>query len=137
MNEKIPQHVILDLLPLYLADEVSKETRGLIEEYLKTDPQLATLAEKAIGGFRHATSLQEIPAPLKKETEMEALKKVRKFMVQHHVFLALAVVLTIMVGISYIFLWDEPRGAVAPYVFGGLAGIFWIAFFLVNRKITD
>ena len=38
MNEKIPQHVILDLLPLYLADEVSDETRTLIEEYLKTDP---------------------------------------------------------------------------------------------------
>ena len=137
MNEKIPQHVILDLLPLYLADEVSKETRQLIEEYLKTDPQLATLADKATGGFRHATSLQEIPAPLKKETEMEALKQVRKLMVQHNVFLALAVVLTIMVGISYVFLWDEPRGAAAPYIFGGLAGIFWIAFFLVNRKITD
>ena len=129
--------MILDLLPLYLADEVSKETRQLIEGYLKTNPQLSALAEKATGRFRHAPSLQEIPAPLKKETEMEALKKVRKLMVQHNVFLALAVVLTIMVGISYIFLWDEPRGAAAPYVFGGLAGIFWIAFFLVNRKITD
>ena len=133
MNEKIPQHVILDLLPLYLADEVSEETRNLIEEYLKTDPQLATLAQQA----KKATSLQEIPAPINKETEMEALKKVRKLMVQHNVFLALAVILTIMVGVSYIFLWDEPRGAAAPFVFGGLAGIFWVAFYLVNRKIND
>jgi hypothetical protein len=53
MKEKIPQHVILNLLPLYLADEVSEETRNLIEEYLKTDPQLATLAEQA----KHAPSL--------------------------------------------------------------------------------
>jgi len=30
MTEKIPQHVILDLLPLYLANEVSEETRNLI-----------------------------------------------------------------------------------------------------------
>ena len=133
MKEKIPQHVILDLLPLYLAHEVSEDTRKLIEEYLKTDPQLATLAEQA----KRSIHLQEIPAPINKETEMEALKKVRKLMVQHNVFLALAVVLTIMVGISYIFPWDEPRGAAAPYVFGVLAGIFWIAFFLVNRKITD
>jgi|GEM_PF-1615715 len=133
MNEKIPQHVILDLLPLYLADEVSEETRNLIEEYLKTDPQLATLAQQA----KKATSLQEIPVPINKETEMEALKKVRKLMVQHNVFLALAVILTIMVGVSYIFLWDEPRGAAAPFVFGGLAGIFWVAFYLVNRKIND
>jgi hypothetical protein len=137
MKEKIPQHVILDLLPLYLADEVSEETRNLIEEYLKTDPQLADLAKQAIGGFRHATSLQEIPAPINKETEMEALKKVRKLMVQHNIFLALAVILTIMVGTSYIFLWDEPRGAAAPFVFGGMALFFWIAFFAVNRKISE
>ena len=86
MNEKIPQHIILDLLPLYLADEVGEETRTLIEEYLKTDPQLATLAEQA----KHAPSLQEIPAPITKETEMESLKKVKKQMlaVQHNVFLA-------------------------------------------------
>ena len=133
MTAKIPQHVILDLLPLYLAEEVSDETRNLIEEYLKTDPQLATLAEQA----KRATSLQEIPAPLKKENEMEALKKVKKLMVQHNVFLALAVILTIMVGISYIFLWDESRGAAAPFVFGGLAAIFWFAFFVVNRQISD
>jgi len=133
MTEKIPQHVILDLLPLYLADEVSEETRNLIAEYLKTDPQLATLAEQA----KQSTSLQEIPAPINKETEMEALKKVRKLMVQLNVFLALAVILTSMVGISYIFLWDKPWGAAARVVFGGLAGIFWIAFFLVNRKISE
>ena len=133
MNEKIPQHVILDLLPLYLADEVSEETRNLIDAYLKTDPQLATLAAQA----KRATSLQEIPAPLNKENEMDALKKVKKLMVQHNVFLALAVVLTIMMGISYIFLWDEPRGAQAPFVFGGLATLFWVAFFMVNRKIQE
>ncbi|RPI91292.1 MAG: hypothetical protein EHM40_16185 [Chloroflexi bacterium] len=133
MKEKIPQHVILDLLPLYLAEEVSVETRNLIEEYLKTDPQLAALAGQA----KRATSLQEIPVSLKKENEMEALKKVKKLMVQHNMFLALAVILTIMVGLSYIFLWDEPRGAAAPFVFGGLAGIFWVAFFMVNKRISD
>jgi len=133
MTERIPRHVILDLLPLYLAGEVSDETRDLIEEYLKQNPQLAKLAEQA----NVATSLQGIPAPLKKETEMEALKKVKKLMIQHKVFLALAVILTLMIGISYIFLWDEPRGAAAPFVFGGLAVIFWTAFFAVNRKISE
>ena len=135
MNEKIPQHIILDLLPLYLADEVGEETRTLIEEYLKTDPQLATLAEQA----KHAPSLQEIPAPITKETEMESLKKVKKQMlaVQHNVFLALAVIATFMVGFSAVFLWDEPRGPQAPYIFGGLALIFWTLFFLVNKKISE
>ena len=133
MNENIPQHIILDLLPLYLADEVSEETRTLIDAYLKTHPQLAKLAEQA----KQAPTLQDVPAPLKKENEMEALKKVRKLMVQHNVFLALAVILTLMMGIAYIFLWDEPRGAQAPFVFGGLATLFWVAFFAVNRKISE
>jgi len=135
MNEKIPQHVILDLLPLYLANEVSEETRSLIEEYLKTDPQLATLAEQA----KHAPSLQEIPAPITKETEMESLKKVKREMlsVQHHVFLVLAVIATFMIGVSAVFLWDEPRGPQAPYIFGGLALVFWALFFWVNKKISE
>jgi predicted anti-sigma-YlaC factor YlaD len=133
MTDRIPRHVIIDLLPLYLEGEVSNETRALIEEHLKNDPQLAKLAEQA----KVAPSLQEIPAPLKKETEMEALKKVKKLMIQHNVFLALAVILTLMMGISYIFLWDEPRGAAAPFVFGGLAAMFWFAFFVVNRKISE
>lgn len=133
MNEKIPQHLILDLLPLYLADEVSGESRTLIDEYLKTDPQLAALAAQA----KYAPPLQAIPAPLNKETEMETLKKVKKLMVQHNVFLTLAVILTLMIGISYIFLWDEPRGAQAPLVFGGLASFFWVMFFAVNKRFDS
>jgi hypothetical protein len=127
----IPKHLVIDLLPLYLADEVSDETRKLIDEYLKTDPQLATLAEQA----KSAPSLQEIPAPLRKENEMEALKKVKKLMVQHNVFLALAVLTTFLFGMSLIFLTDE--NPIAPYVILGLAGFFWIAFFVVNRQIND
>jgi hypothetical protein len=133
MTERIPQHVILDLLPLYFEGEVSDETRDLIEKYLNDNPQLAKLVEQA----KVAPPLQEIPAPLKKENEMEALKKVKKLMIQHNVFLALAVILTLMIGISYIFLWDEPRGAAAPFVFGGMAAFFWTIFFVVNRKISE
>lgn len=133
MTEKIPQHVILDLLPLYIEGELSDETQGLIEEYLKQDTQLAKLVEQA----KSVPYLQDIPAPLKKENEMEALKKVKKLMIQHNLFLALAAILTLMTGLSYIFLWDEPRGAAAPFVFGGLAVFFWVAFFMVNRKFSE
>ena len=43
---EITREVILDLLPLYLANEVSSATRALIEEYLETDPKLAKLARQ-------------------------------------------------------------------------------------------
>jgi hypothetical protein len=131
MKEKIPQHIILDLLPLYLADEVSKETRTLIEEYLKTDPQLAKLAEQA----KHAPSLQEIPVPLNKETEMKSYKRGKKLMTQHNVFLGFAVFTTFLTFPAFVSLRDEDP--FAPFVIAGIAALFWIAFFIVNRKIDD
>jgi len=130
MKEKIPQHVILDLLPLYLADEVSEETRDLIEEYLKTDPQLAKLAEQA----KQAPSLQEIPAPLNKETEMKSYKKGKKLMIEHLVFLAAAVSSSIMIVPGYIEYREYP---IALYLMGGVTLIFWLAFLWVNRKISE
>lgn len=127
----IPKHLIIDLLPLYLAGEVSDETRDLIEGYLKSDPQLATLAEQA----KDAKPLQEIPAPLNKESEMEALRKVKKMLVQHNVFLVIAVIVTFLFGMSILFLQDE--NPLAPFVLFGLAAFFWTGFYLVNRKIGD
>lgn len=128
MITKIPRHVIIDLLPLYLSDEVSKETRDLIEEYLKEDPQLATLAEKA----KQAASLQEIPVPLNKETEMKSFKKGKNLMIQHNVFLALAILLTLVVAHSYIFAWETGQGMIMF-----MAMMSWYAFLWVNDSINE
>ena len=128
MNEKIPQHVILDLLPIYLADEVSEETRNLIEEYLKTDVQLAKLAEQA----KNSSALQEIPAPLNKESEMRAFIKGKNLLIQHNVFLALAVFLTLVIGHSYVYSWENGRGVII-----GLAIVCWYVFVSVNEKINE
>ena len=43
---EVTRDVILDLLPLYLADEASKETQALVKEYLDHDPDLAQLARQ-------------------------------------------------------------------------------------------
>ena len=129
MNGKIPQHLILDLLPSYLANEVSEETRILIAEYLRTDPPLAKLAEQA----NRATVLQDIPAPLKKEIEMEALKKAKRQMVLRNIYLALALLFTFDIGILLIF----HIMPIAAYVFVWIAAIFWYAYSRINKKIGD
>lgn len=128
---KVPHHVILDLIPLYLADEVSPETRHLIEEYLHTDPNLADLVVQA----KNLEPLQEIPAIINKENEMEAFKKVKRTLFQHNVFLILAVITTFLFGMSLIFLLDE--NPIAPFVILGLSGFFWTAFFIVNKKLSE
>ena len=37
----LPRHVIVDLIPLYLAGELSPETRTVVDDYLQSDPALA------------------------------------------------------------------------------------------------
>lgn len=43
---EVTRDVVLDLLPLYFADEASAETRALIEEHLERDADLARLAKQ-------------------------------------------------------------------------------------------
>jgi sensor domain CHASE-containing protein len=70
---KITRNVILDLLPLYLGDEVSDDTRALVIEYMNSDPELVELAERS----RAATQKQNVPIPLTKEDKMEAYKEAK------------------------------------------------------------
>jgi hypothetical protein len=43
---KITRDVIYDLLPGYFADEVSADTRTLIDEFLSTDPEFARMTAR-------------------------------------------------------------------------------------------
>lgn len=70
---EISRNVILDLLPLYIADEASPETRELVDEYLADDPDLAEIADKLSG----AQLLNDVPIPITKEHEMEAYEEAK------------------------------------------------------------
>jgi anti-sigma factor RsiW len=95
---EISQNVILDLLPLYLAGEVSADTRSLIEKYLETDPELANIVA------RHSTAInlpEDIPVPLTKENQMEAYKDAKRYMFWRTVILAVVIALTLMGLIAF------------------------------------
>jgi hypothetical protein len=84
---EISRNVILDLLPLYLADEVSPDTRALVEMYLETDPELAEVAKQSL-------SLDfpgKIPVPLTQEDKMKAYRKTRWVMFLYVVILAVLI----------------------------------------------
>ena len=84
---EITRNVILDLLPLYLADEASADTRALVEEYLETDPELANVAKQSA-----AMELPgDIPIPLTKEDEMEAYRKTKRLIFLGTVILAVLI----------------------------------------------
>ena len=135
---KITRDVILDLLPVYLADEASDDTRALVEQFLADDPTLAKLVEQS----HQEKWFGEIPVPLNKEHEMKSFEKTKRLLFQEKVFMALAIVTTLMMvafrfgenGVEWLWI-DSPQ-------VGGLmlivAGLFWTAFLnvahILNRK---
>ena len=89
---EVTRDVILDLLPLYLANEVSADTRALVEHYLKTDPEIADLAEQ-----QAAIELPEdIPIQLTKEDKMEAYKEAKRLMFLRTVILAVVISVAVL-----------------------------------------
>lgn len=75
MNE-VTKDIILDLLPMYLAGEVSEGTAALVKKHLETDPELAETAKQ----MAKADSLNKVPIPFKKETAMETYQEAKKWM---------------------------------------------------------
>ena len=71
---EITRDVILDLLPLYLAGEVSEDTRSLVENYLVEDPKLAAIAAR----FDEMELENNIQVPLDEENEMIAYKEAKR-----------------------------------------------------------
>lgn len=96
---EITRNVILDLLPMYMADEVSADTRQLIEKYLETDQELTNIVKhsKKVGLPR------DIPVPLDQDDNLRAFKKAKQKIVIQSIILAAGIILIVAV-ILYAFL---------------------------------
>ena len=93
---EITRNVILDLLPLYSANEVSADTRALVERHLKSDPELANVAKQLEGMEKP----QSIPVPLSQDDEMKAYRKARRQNLLRTIFYAGAAFLLFILMIS-------------------------------------
>jgi anti-sigma factor RsiW len=93
---EITRDVVLDLLPLYLAGEVSADTRALVEAYLESDPELAKMAKRP-----WAIELPEdMPVPLTKEDQMEAYKEAKRWLFWRTVVLGVLISFTLLSVLS-------------------------------------
>ena len=97
---EITRNVILDLLPLYLANEVSDDTRSLIEKYLETDPDLAHLVTQSAS----LKLPKDIPVPLTQENKIKAYKKTRWIIILSTVILAGLLAIILMISILMFFI---------------------------------
>jgi RNA polymerase sigma factor (sigma-70 family) len=123
------------------ADDITSDTfaRAWVGcEEIRTETVKAYLFAIArnlyLKGLRHSKRQADLN-PNQKETEMKSYKKGRKLMIQHNVLLGLAVFTTFLSFPAFVSLRDEDP--LAPFYIAGIAVIFWVAFFFVNRRIDD
>jgi len=131
MNVK--REIVKDLLPLYVAGEASEESRAAVEEWLRTDAELARLAE----------ALREDGAPpvaLPAGSGQAALATTKSLLRRRTWLLALAVFfsalpLSFQFGdgeLRFFMLRDSPQVSAAC---AAAAVVLWIAFAAVSRRL--
>jgi hypothetical protein len=135
----ISRNVILDLLPLYLAGEASEDTRALLEQYLRDNPEFAaTVRDRAEKTTALLASMQAPPPP--PDHEKATLERVRRFNRNRTHWLAFAIVYTLVpftfvfegTNIRWMMLKDNPNQA----VFFWIAALFcWVAYCIMGRRL--
>jgi hypothetical protein len=103
----VTRNVIMDLLPLYLAEEASADTRALVQKHLENDPELARAAREMMG----AVSSRDVPVPLTTETGMEALLEVKRLQFRRTVlFTVTGAIMGIVVPLIVAAIWILAKG---------------------------
>jgi len=93
---EVTRDVIIDLLPLYLAGEVSADTKALVEAYLEKDPRLAEIA-RGTANFRNE---KEVPMPTNTEHQMEAYKEAQKMINQRTMIWGTVIAVAILAALG-------------------------------------
>jgi hypothetical protein len=134
---KVTRDVITDLLPAYQANEASNDTRALVEEFLKEDPEFASLVNEN----KSEELLGVLPAaPLGKNHERETLIRTRNLLRWRAHWFALAFLFTVFPlssafnshGLVWIMLRDAPQFASTCWV---IAVVCWVLFLRTKRKL--
>ena len=123
---KITKNIINDLLPLYAEKECSADTRALVEEYLKSNPQEAE-------ELRRAMSIPlpgPVPSP-KDLGEVQSLQKARRlvrlrsWLLGLAIFFSLAPFSVLHTDKTYWLFREAPLMALG---YGFLGAVCWIGY---------
>jgi anti-sigma factor RsiW len=131
----VTRDVVKDLLPVYLANEASADTRRVVDEYLAGDPALAAQVA-AVRGAPFALPATSAPAP---SAEKRALEATRRRLRHRTSTLMMAILFTLAPfttkfdgsGVTFIMWRDKPSIALAWW---GTAAIMWIAHFWIRSR---
>ncbi len=133
--KNVTREIVKDLLPLYVAGEVSEDSRAAVEEWLRDDPELARLA----------TVLREDEVRLSERPSsprggQAALAATKALLRRRSWLLAIALLFSGLPlsfafdshGVQFFMLRDAPLTALTIWI--GALGL-WIAFALLVRRL--
>jgi anti-sigma factor RsiW len=129
----ITNDIINDLIPLYVANECSADTRALVEEHLLQNPRQAEELRRIM-----QTPVAGAVPPPKALLETQAFREARKRMRIRSALMALAIFFTLspfsfvsLKGQTWMLARDEPKAAAVYFALG--VGC-WIAFAMHRRQ---
>ncbi len=128
--ESVHRNVILDLLPAYIAGEVSDETRVLVEEFARGDVQITRL----IRAGAHYPSATTARVSLPESLEVKAMKRIRQSIRRQMVYVAMATVALLMVPFTAMQFTSEVNWSPFDFiVMGALLFGTGLMYVLVSR----
>jgi hypothetical protein len=130
----VTRDVILDLLPLYFAGQVSADTKTLVDEFLVSDPDFARMSQRFDKVLKEQGGVPEPAA-----AERRAFERTRMLLRYRNQTIGLAVAFSLMPfafgfhggQVDWILLRDKPTIAIA-WLLTGVA--CWIAAYVIGRR---
>jgi len=129
----ITKDIITDLFPLYLENECSPDTRALVEEYLRQNPEQADALRRV--------AAVPLPSPLPAAGnlgEAKSLQEARRRVRRRSWLMALAICFSLTPfslfigdGHSWWMLRDAPKSAA---IYAVLAAMCWICYAVEHRR---
>ncbi|HEY3295010.1 MAG TPA: hypothetical protein VGL38_06210 [bacterium] len=135
MNSPVSRDVILDLLPAYLAGDVSSDSRALIENYMQQDPEFAALVKRE----SKSTLTPAAPPAMRRDVEMDALRKTKRLLRRRAWYVGLAIFFS-LTTISYQygpegFKWTFADAPAASVLCALVALAFWGIYFRSRQRM--
>jgi len=130
----VTRDVILDLLPLYFAGEVSADTKTLVDEFLRTDPDFARMSS------RFDMLLKDRRTPSSSDaSERRAFERTRMLVKYRNQTIGMAVAYSLLPfaflfrhgQVEWILMRDKPSVAAA---FAATALACWVAAWIINHR---
>ena len=129
----VTRDVILDLLPLYFAGQVSADTRTLVDEFLRTDPDFARMSQ------RFDTLLKAHGTPSDGgAAERRTFERTRRLLKTRNHTIGMAVAYSLL-PFAFFFSnghveWIMLRRPSVAATFALTALALWVAAWIINRR---